>query len=110
MVESEQRMRKGGDTPSGGRPAPRHAVLSLYVQPRASRTEVVGRYGDAIKIRVAAAPEDGAANEVLVRFLAEHLSVPRSALTLRSGAGARRKRVVVNGLDTAEAVRRLTDS
>jgi uncharacterized protein len=81
--------------------------LSLHVQPRARRTEVVGRHGGAIKIRVAAPPADGAANEELVRFLAECLGVARGALRIVSGATARRKIVVIEGIAATDAERRL---
>jgi uncharacterized protein (TIGR00251 family) len=81
--------------------------LTLHVQPRASRTEVAGRHGDALKMRLAAPPVDGAANEELVRFLAERLKVPRSAVTLVSGAGSRRKVVVVAGVTLEKAEERL---
>jgi uncharacterized protein (TIGR00251 family) len=81
--------------------------LTIQVQPRASRTEVVGRHGDAIKIRVAAPPVEGAANEALVRFLAERLGVPRSAVTIAAGHGSRRKLVDVEGITAAEAAQRL---
>jgi hypothetical protein len=73
------------------------AVLILHVQPRAARTEVVGRHGDAIKIRIHAPPVDGAANEELLRFLAERLGIPRSGLRLLAGESSRRKRVAVTG-------------
>jgi uncharacterized protein (TIGR00251 family) len=56
--------------------------LRLRIQPRASREEVVGVSGDAIRIRLTAPPVDGAANEALVRFLALRLEVPRSAVEL----------------------------
>ena len=81
--------------------------LRLHVQPRASRTEIAGRHGGAIKVRLAAAPVDGAANEALVRFLAERLGVPRSAVRLESGAGGRAKVVVAEGIGVDEAGRRL---
>jgi uncharacterized protein (TIGR00251 family) len=77
------------------------------VQPRASRTEIAGRYGDALKVRLAAPPVDGAANEVLVRFLAERLGVPRSAVRLESGAGGRAKVIAVEGIGLEDAGRRL---
>lgn len=83
------------------------ARLVLHVQPRASRTEVVGPHGDAVKVRLAAPPVDGAANAALVRFLAERLGVPRDAVRLVGGAGGRRKLVEIDGLDAAEAQRRL---
>ncbi len=79
----------------------------MRVQPRASRTELAGRYGDALKIRLAASPVDGAANEALVRFLAERLKVPRSSVALMAGAGARAKVLAVTGIGLEEAVRRL---
>lgn len=79
------------------------AVLTVHVQPKASRTECVGIHGEALKIRVAAPPIGGAANEELVRFLARELSVPSSAIRIESGAGGRHKRVALKGV-TAEAV------
>ena len=87
-------------TPAGVR-------LRLHVQPRASRTEIAGRHGDALKVRLAAPPVDGAANETLVRFLAERLEVARSAVRLEAGAASRAKVVVVDGIGPEEAARRL---
>lgn len=84
--------------------------LRLRIQPRASRTEVVGRHGDAIRIRISAPPVDGAANEALVRFLSDHLSVPRSAVSLVAGHGSRTKVVVVQGIDMHRAAVRLDPS
>jgi len=83
------------------------ARLVLHVQPRAARTEVVGPHGDAVKVRLAAPPVDGAANAALVRFLAERLGVPRHAVRLVGGAAGRRKVVEVDGLDPVDARRRL---
>lgn len=83
--------------------------ILIFVQPRASRTEVAGAHGDAVRIRVAAPPVDGEANAELVRFLAKRLAVQRSAVQITSGQTGRRKRVVVAGMDP-EAVRsRLLD-
>jgi uncharacterized protein (TIGR00251 family) len=79
------------------------AVLSVYIQPRASTTEYVGIHGDAIKIRVAAPPVDGAANDELIRFLAGQLSIPTSSVRIHSGASGRHKRVLVKGI-TAQLV------
>jgi uncharacterized protein (TIGR00251 family) len=81
--------------------------LALHVQPRASRTELAGMHGGALKLRLAAPPVDGAANLELLRFLAELLGVPRSRLVLRSGAAARRKQVLVQGISVGFAERRL---
>lgn len=81
--------------------------VRLHIQPRASRTEVAGRHGDALKLRVAAPPVDGAANAAIVRFLAEQLQVPRSAVRLEAGAAGRAKVVRVEGVGVADATRRL---
>jgi len=83
------------------------ARLVLHVQPRARRTEVAGRYGDAIRVRLAAPPVDGAANEALVRFLADALGVPARAVRIAAGHTGRRKTVTIEGLATDEAERRL---
>ena len=72
-------------------------VLDLHVQPGAKRTEVAGTHGDRLRIRLAAPPVDGAANDELVRFLAEAFGVPRRNVTIVTGATARRKRVRVEG-------------
>ncbi len=79
------------------------AVLSVHLQPNAARTACVGLHGDAVKIRVAAPPVDGAANQALIRFLSLVLSVPASAIRLDAGATGRRKRVLIKGV-TAEQV------
>ncbi len=95
---SKRKRRDVPQAPSSGTPDARPAVvLLLHVQPRAARTEVVGRHGDAVKIRLHAAPVDGAANEELLRFLAGRLGVARSALRLVAGESGRRKRVAVTG-------------
>ena len=81
--------------------------LRLHVQPRAVRSELAGLYGDALKVRVAAPPVDGAANEALVRFLAQQLGVARSAVRVESGAGSRTKVVAVEGITLEVARQRL---
>lgn len=81
--------------------------LRLRVQPRASRNEVVGLRGDEIRVRIAAPPVDSAANEALVRLLAEHLRVPRSAIQLVSGRSGRAKVADVVGVTAPEARERL---
>jgi hypothetical protein len=73
-------------------------LLSLHVQPGAKRTEIVGLHGDALKIRLAAPPVEGKANDCLIGFLAELLDVPQSQVTLVSGATSRQKRLRVTGV------------
>lgn len=83
------------------------AALPVHVVPRAAVTAVAGLHGDAVRIRVAAPPVDGAANAELVRFVAARLGVPRDAVTIVRGAGGRRKAVAVRGLDAAAVRARL---
>ena len=83
------------------------ATLTVHVQPRARKTEVTGRHGDAIRIRLAAPPVDNAANEELVRFVAETLGVPRAAVRITRGRTGRRKTVTIDGLTTDAADGRL---
>lgn len=66
-------------------------VLTLHVQPGAKCTEVVGRHGDALKIRLAAPPVDGKANAELLRYLAAEFGVPLRNVTLVRGDSSRRK-------------------
>ena len=77
--------------------------LSLHIQPRAGRTEVVGPHGDALKIRLAAPPVDGEANEALIRFLAKTLGVAKRAVSIERGETGRKKRVRVLGVGVAQA-------
>lgn len=77
---------------------PTTASLWVYVQPRAGKAEVVGLYGDAVKIRLKAPPVDGQANEELIRFLAKAVGVPKGAVRIASGMAGRRKRVVLAGM------------
>ena len=84
--------------------------LRLRVAPGATRAGVVGRHGDAWKVRVAAPPEGGRANDAVVRLLAETLSLPRESVTLVSGHGARDKIVELAGLEPHEIERRLASA
>ncbi len=70
-------------------------VLRLLVVPGASRTEVAGLHGDRLKVRVAAAPEKGAANKKLLDFLAKVLGVPKKTVSLTTGAQSREKVVAI---------------
>lgn len=82
-------------------------TLTLHIQPGAKKTEFAGLHGDALKIRLAAPPVDGKANEALIKFLAETLKVPKSAVSLKSGQTSRRKVLEIIGL-SRNAVAQLT--
>ncbi len=79
----------------------------VHVRPRASRTECAGLHGDAVKVRVAAPPVEGAANAELIAFLARKLGVPRSAVRIVTGDRGRRKTVEVTGVDPDQVPARL---
>lgn len=82
-------------------------VLRLHVVPGAGRTAVAGRHGGALKIRVAAPPEGGRANDACVALVAEVLTVATGDVTLVSGPSSRSKRVKVSGVTAEEADKRL---
>jgi uncharacterized protein len=81
--------------------------VRLRVSRGASSNAIVGRHGDGWKIRVAAPPEDGKANDAVLRLLADRVGLPQVKLRLISGPSSRDKVVELMGIDTAEAERRL---
>jgi len=84
-------------------------VLNLHIQPRASKSEVCGVQGDALKIRLTSPPVDGAANKLCREFLAELFHVPKSAVEIISGETSRHKRVKITAGDTAR-LQQIVDS
>jgi uncharacterized protein (TIGR00251 family) len=80
-----------------------YVVVDVHVQPRAGRTAVVGRHGAALKVRVAAPPVDGRANDATCALLAEVFGVAPRAVAVVSGGSSRTKRVRVDGVDAAVA-------
>ena len=76
-------------------------TLTLHLQPGAKKTEFAGRHGDALKIRLAAPPVDGKANEALVKFIAATLHLPKSSVMLKSGQTSRRKVLEVSGAESS---------
>ena len=83
--------------------------FQVRVQPRASRNEVAGELGGALKIRLQAPPVDGAANEALVSFLADELGVPRRVVRIVAGTTSRSKTVEVDGIAPSAVDRLFTD-
>lgn len=82
-------------------------LLSARIQPRASRTELVGIFGAELKIKITAPPVDSAANEALVVFLAGLLDLPRRAVTLVRGQTSRHKVFRLDGIAAQDAAKRL---
>ena len=77
-------------------------ILSVHAQPGAGRTHVVGRHGDAVKIRVAAPPEKGRANDALQEVLVRSFGVASADVELVGGASSRSKEFRISGVDSAE--------
>ncbi|MCG6909942.1 MAG: DUF167 domain-containing protein [Deltaproteobacteria bacterium] len=88
----------------------RGLAFKVYVQPRASKNQIVGRHGDALKIKLKAPPVEGAANKMCVRFLAECLGLPKSKVEIKSGHSSRTKLLLATpreGSDREKERRRL---
>jgi len=73
--------------------------FNVYIQPRASKTELAGMHDDMIKIRLAAPAVENAANRALIEFIAQQLGVAKSSVRVVSGGGSRRKLLEILGVD-----------
>jgi uncharacterized protein (TIGR00251 family) len=82
-------------------------VIAVRVIPRRGRTEVGGVRGDALLVRLAAAPVDGAANEALIAFFADLFNRPRRDIAIVSGHQSRNKRIGISGLSESQVAARL---
>jgi uncharacterized protein len=77
-------------------------TFTVRVQPRATKSALAGEVEGALKIKIAAPPVDGAANEELLRYLAQLFAVPRRAVTILSGEMAKNKIVRIQGITGAQ--------
>ena len=84
------------------------ARVTVKVHPRARRSAIAGRFGDAYKLDLAAPPVDGKANEECIRFFAELARVPRARVKILTGLTSRMKVVEIEGVPQEELERRLT--
>ena len=82
-------------------------LLAIKLQPRASKNEILDALGGELRIKVTAPPVDAAANEALVRLLAEVLDCPRSKVELIRGHTSRHKTIKLHGLDAAVVAAKL---
>lgn len=85
-------------------------VVRLVAHPGAGRTAVVGRHGDALKVKVSAPPVEGRANRAVEDLLAEVLGVERARVTVVAGESSRTKRVRIEGLGADDARKRLDEA
>jgi hypothetical protein len=74
-------------------------LIKIQVSPGAAENQIVGPYGDRLKIRIAAAPEKGSANKTLVDYLAHRLALPKNQLRLKSGSRERTKVIEITSLE-----------
>jgi uncharacterized protein len=81
------------------------ARIAIKAHPRAKRTALTGRFGDAYKLDVAAPPVDGKANDECLRFFAELFGVPRSSVIIVKGAASRMKVIEIEGVTEYELER-----
>lgn len=73
-------------------------LLNVWIQPRASKTRIVGVHGDSIKISVKSPPAEGRANEECIGLLADILGVPKRQITIKSGQQSRHKGIFIKGV------------
>lgn len=85
----------------------RLTVIAVKVVPRAAKDEIVGWLDQALKVRVAAPPQDGRANRALEQLLAAALGLKKSAVVVAAGRSSALKRVAIEGLSREEILRRL---
>lgn len=80
-------------------------ILTVYIQPRASKNEVCGVQDNSLKIRLTSPPVDGAANKLCREFLADIFEVPKSAVEIIAGDTSRHKRVSIRDNDAVRLAR-----
>ena len=80
----------------------RGLTFAVRVVPRASRSEIAGEYNGALRVRIAAAPVEGAANRELIKVLAKSFKLPQNAVEIVSGANAKNKIVRIRGANAAK--------
>ena len=83
-------------------------ILDLYIQPKASRSRIVGLHDNAVKLAVSAPPVEGRANLEVAAFMAKLFKVPKSAIEIISGQQGRRKKIRISGLGAKEVRQILT--
>jgi len=89
---------------------PDGVLLSVKVEPRASRNEIGDGQGAELKIKVTAPPVDAAANEAVLRLLADTLDCPRGSVQLIRGGTSRHKIILLRGMKPETVAARLTNT
>lgn len=81
--------------------------LEVFIQPQASKNEIIGEHNGELKIKINAPPVDGAANEELIYFLAKKLKIPKRSVSISKGESSRHKTLVIEDLTIEELTHRL---
>jgi uncharacterized protein len=89
---------------------PEGVVITIFVQPRASKNRIAGLHGDAIKVKLTAPPVDNAANKMCVEYLAKCLNIPKSSLEIISGQTSRTKQIRVRDVGDGKDLKRKIES
>jgi len=83
-------------------------LISINVQPRSSKTEIIGMHENSLKIKLTSPPVEGAANSLLIRFIAKELGISKSRIDLKSGEKSRKKKLIIKGCSKEEVIQKLT--
>jgi uncharacterized protein (TIGR00251 family) len=83
------------------------AAFAVYVVPKSAKNEVVGKYGDALKVNLTSNTVGGIANDTLINFICDKLNVKRTQVEIAGGLGSAEKMVIVLGLSPVEAEERM---
>ncbi len=82
-------------------------IVKIYLQPKASKNEIVGPYRDGIKVKVTAPPIEGKANDTLIQFLSKELGISPSSIEIMKGHHSREKTLKVSGDLDQESMKKL---
>ena len=85
----------------------KETLVKIYLQPKASKNEIMGPYRDGIKVKITAPPIEGKANEALIRFLAKELGVSPSSIEIIKGHHSREKTLKISGTELGECFQKL---
>lgn len=88
-------------------PSGSHVILALFVQPRASRNEIVGLQGEELKVKLTSPPVEGAANKLCCEYFAKLLGLSKSGVRLCGGEKSRHKKILLEGIDLSEVEEKL---
>lgn len=83
------------------------AAFAVHIVPKSAKNEVIGKHGDALKIRLISTSVSGNANDTLINFLAQKLNIERAKIEIAAGQASAEKMIVVVGLTPAEVENRM---